>query len=604
MSSSNRNIRFNALAGATLLAMGAIAPASAAELLTAERPIEGQYIVVLKKESASLMSEGRGRRPEVAAIAQQMAQSHRADLVKSYKNALRGFVVRADDKALARLLADDRVAYVQEDGMMSISATQSNPVWSLDRIDQRDLPLSQSYTYDNNGSGVHAYIIDTGVRGDHTEFTGRWGNGFNATPDSGGATTDCNGHGTHVAGTVGGTTYGVAKGVTIHPVRVLPCSGSGPNSDVIEGIDWVTSNHIKPAVANMSLGGPADAATDEAVQGMIDAGVIVVVAAGNNNGDACQKSPARVPEAITVGATTPTDRRPDGQDGWNGGSNWGTCLDIFAPGHNIVSAGKASSTATATMSGTSMASPAVAGAAALYLAVNPTSNQAQVATALINNATSGKVTNLGTGSPNKLLYTLFGGGGNPPDNQAPVAGFTKSVSGLTVSFTDSSTDSDGTIASRSWDFGDGTSSTLANPSKTYTAAGTYTVTLTVTDDDGAPNTKTDTVTVTSGGGGGGSCSGTTYTGTLAWGGYAYQPNGTYYQSTVSGAHTGTLTGPTGTDFDLYLVKWNGYAWADVAKSESPTNVENISYNGTAGFYSWRVTSYSGSGSYTLCLTKP
>jgi subtilisin family serine protease len=498
-------LRLSALASAVLLGMGAVS-AQAAELLTVDRPVTGEYIVVLKPEAASLAGEaslmGSVKRSQVATVAHQMAQSHNGKLLRSYKKALRGFAVKADDKALARLLADDRVAYVQENGIVELYDTQANATWSLDRIDQRDLPLSTSYTYDTDAAGVHAYIIDTGIRADHTEFTDRLGAGFTSELDGRG-TEDCQGHGTHVSGTVGGTRWGVAKGVTVHPVRVFGCGRETTSEKIIAGIDWVTENHIKPAVVNMSLGSGADPSKDNAVQAMIDAGVIAVVAAGNNNGDACLRSPARLPAAITVGATMSNDRRPDTtnwgftQTGAPQGSNYGACLDIFAPGDNITSAAYSSSQGSVAMGGTSMAAPAVAGAAALYLATHPLANQAEVAQALIDSATPNKVTNAGAGSPNRLLYTLYAGGGNPPANVAPVANFTSTVSGLTATFTDSSTDSDGSIVSRSWNFGDGTSSTATNPTKTYTAAGTYTVTLTVTDDDGATQAKTSSVTVAS-----------------------------------------------------------------------------------------------------------
>jgi subtilisin family serine protease len=327
-------------------------------------------------------------------------------VVRSFDRALRGFVARADDRALARLLSDPNIAYVEEDGYVSINATQTGATWGIDRIDQRDLPLNQTYNYDTTASGVHAYIIDTGVLLSHSQFTGRIGNGFDAVT-SGGNANDCQGHGTHVAGTVGGTTYGVAKGVTIHPVRVLGCNGSGTNSGVIAGMDWVSANHIKPAVANMSLGGGASQATDDAVQRMVNAGVTVVVAAGNSNDNACNYSPARAVNAITVGSTTSTDAR-------SSFSSFGTCLDIFAPGSSVLSAGISSSTATATLSGTSMASPHVAGVAALFLASNPTATPAQVTSAIINASTPNKVTNPGAGSPNRLLYSFFGTTPPPP----------------------------------------------------------------------------------------------------------------------------------------------------------------------------------------------
>lgn len=381
------------------------APAMAGEFRTAKHPVDGQYIVVLKDTAASLVGESN-RAARVSIVADDIVTKHRANLIHSYDRVLRGFAVKADDAALARLLADPRVAYVEEDGYVSINETQTGATWGLDRVDQRNLPLSTTYTYNTTAAGVHAYIIDTGMLATHNEYAGRVGNGFDAV---GGGTNDCNGHGTHVAGTIGGTTYGVAKGVTLHPVRVLDCDGSGNSSGVIAGIDWVAANRVLPAVANMSLGGGADAAIDTSVANLSNAGVTVVVAAGNGGVDACGFSPARAPSAITVGSTTSTDAA-------SSFTNWGYCLDIFAPGSSITSSWNTGNTATNTISGTSMASPHVAGAAALHLASNPSATPTQVTTALINASTPNVVTNPGTGSPNRLLYTLGsgGGGGTPP----------------------------------------------------------------------------------------------------------------------------------------------------------------------------------------------
>ena len=396
----------SAAIGASLLF--AALPAFSADFRTAKNPVRGQYIIVLKDGTASLASE-RSSAARVSTVARDMAGKHRARLKQSFEHALRGFVVEADDAALARLLADPRVAYVEEDGIVTINATQSGATWGLDRVDQRDLPLNTTYTYDTTAAGVHAYIIDTGVLLTHSQFSGRMGGGYDAVT-SGGNATDCNGHGTHVAGTVGGTTHGVAKGVTIHPVRVLGCTGSGTNAGVIAGIDWVAQNRVLPAVANMSLGGGASQATDDAIARLTSAGVTVVVAAGNSNDNACNYSPARAPSAITVGSTTNTDAR-------SSFSSFGTCLDIFGPGSSITSAWYTSTTAINTISGTSMASPHVAGVAALYLANNPSATPAQVTTALINNSTPNIVTSPGTGSPNRLLYSIFGGTTPPPTGQ-------------------------------------------------------------------------------------------------------------------------------------------------------------------------------------------
>src|ERR1041385_3257512 len=315
------------------------------------------------------------------------------------------------ESAAQAIANDPRVKYVEEDGIVSIDTTQSPATWGLDRIDQRNLPLSNSYTYATTASNVHAYIVDTGILISHSDFGGRASVGVVEIGD-GHNGIDCNGHGTHVSGTVGGATYGVAKGVSLVAVRVLDCSGSGTNSGVIAGVNWVAANAIKPAVANMSLGGGASQALDDAVTGAVNNGVVMCVAAGNGdaNGnavDACTTSPARAPAAITVSATDSTDHKPV----W---ANTGTCVDIFAPGLNITSAWDTSTTATNTISGTSMATPHVCGTAALYVGLNPTATPASVASALINNSTSGVVIGAGTGSPNRLLYEAFIGSGGTP----------------------------------------------------------------------------------------------------------------------------------------------------------------------------------------------
>ncbi len=422
-----------------------------------------------------------------------LVRSHGGQVHYRYSTALKGFAVSLPAPALEGIRRNPNVAYVEADGIMSIVATQSPATWGLDRIDQRNRPLSNSYTYNATGSGVRSYIIDTGIRPTHNEFGGRASGGFTAISDGRG-TNDCNGHGTHVAGTVGGSTYGVAKSVLLVPVRVLNCQGSGTTSGVIAGVDWVTANHVKPAVANMSLGGGASTSLDNAVANSISAGVTYAVAAGNSNANACNYSPARVGSAITVGATTSSDARASY-------SNFGSCLDLFAPGSSITSAWSTSNTATNTISGTSMASPHVAGVAALVLQSGHQS-PSNVRSAIVNNATSGVVSSVGSGSPNLLLYSGFVGGGSTPNNP-PTASFTFSCSNLACSFNGSgSSDGDGSISSYHWNFGDGTSGSGSTPSKTYSAGGTYSVTLTVTDNGGANGSQTRSVTVTAPSGGG------------------------------------------------------------------------------------------------------
>ncbi len=317
--------------------------------------------------------------------------------------SVKALLFRGTDLSAQRVAGDTRVAFVQRNMIHRTQVSQSPATWGIDRIDQRNLPLNNTYNYTRTGAGVKAYIIDTGIRLSHSEFGGRAASGFDAI--DGGSADDCNGHGTHVAGTVGGTTYGVAKAVSLVAVRVLTCEGSGTTAQVVAGIDWVTADHAPgaPAVANMSLGGGADAVLDAAVQRSIDDGVTYAIAAGNGilgiiSENACNKSPARVPAAITVSITNNTDTKPS----WG---NRGPCVDVFAPGFNITSAWLTDDTATNTISGTSMSTPHVVGAVALYLQANPGASPATVASAIISNATTGVVRSPGTGSPNRLLYT-------------------------------------------------------------------------------------------------------------------------------------------------------------------------------------------------------
>ncbi len=382
---------------AVAMALGS-SVATASELRRVSNPIPGSYIVVLKEDAV----RGRGGPASLPAAAIEnaavdLAARFNLNVQRVYGHALPGFAVTANAQSINRLITDPLVEYVEEDGVVYTSGTQSSPPWGLDRVDERDLPLSGSYTYDYFGTYVRAYVIDSGILASHNDFGGRVLAGYTAIADGRG-TTDCNGHGTHVSGTIGGATWGVAKGVRLVPVRVFGCTGGSANSTIIAGVDWVQANAVKPAVANMSLGGPISSATDTAVNNLSNSGVTVVVAAGNDNADACNYSPARAAGAITVGSTTSTDVR-------SSFSNFGGCLDIFAPGSSIMSTWYTSNTATNTISGTSMASPHVAGAAVLILAADNAASPATVRSRLAAKATTGRLTSIGTGSPNSLLYS-------------------------------------------------------------------------------------------------------------------------------------------------------------------------------------------------------
>jgi subtilisin family serine protease len=377
---------------AAVLAAGSTGAASAR---TSDSSSRSTYIVTLRPATG-----------DPGTVGNEAERRFGGRLAQIYSRALSGFAITIPDSFAARLASDSRVLSVEPDSVVEADVTQTPATWGIDRVDQRSLPLSNSYTATSTGAGVTAYIIDTGIRRTHTQFGGRAVTGYDAVT-AGGTANDCNGHGTHVAGTVGGKDYGVADGVRLVAVRVLDCNGSGSTSGVIAGIDWVTGNHVagQPAVANMSLGGGASTALDTAVRNSIADGVAYAIAAGNGNAagiaqNACNSSPARVSTAMTVSATDSTDRKAS----W---ANYGSCVDWFAPGVSITSSWNTSDTATNTISGTSMATPHTAGVAALYLQTHTTATPQQVRDALFNNATPGIVVSAGSGSPNRLLFENY-----------------------------------------------------------------------------------------------------------------------------------------------------------------------------------------------------
>src|SRR5438034_1042081 len=347
--------------------------------------VPGQYIVVLQDNVA-----------DPATVARDLVSSAGGSLLHVYTSAIKGFAARLSAPAAAALEGNPLVAYVEADQVMRADVTQAMDAngdpWGLDRIDQHPLALSGTYTYTSTGAGVHAYIIDTGIWTLHPEFGGRADNAYDALGLTG---EDCNGHGTHVAGTVGAATYGVAKGIFLHGVRVLSCAGLGFTSDVIAGVDWVSANHRSPAVANMSLGGGASNSLNQAVTSLWNSGVFVAVAAGNDDADACNSSPAGASGAFTVAASEKTDAKASY-------SNWGNCVEAYGPGSAIKSTWLLNGTMT--LSGTSMATPHVTGVAALYKATFGDAASATVSNWIINNATTSVITGNPSGTPNRLLF--------------------------------------------------------------------------------------------------------------------------------------------------------------------------------------------------------
>jgi serine protease len=483
-------------------------PVLAGQLIQGERPVKDRYIVVLKARTSQGPREKLAPGQSVAEMTKGLALFYGGKIERTFEDALQGSLLTMTEGQARALAGDPRVAYVEQDRELPVFTDQvTYNQWGLDRIDERDFPLNHHYRYTTTGVGVNAYVLDTGIA-DDPEFGSRKVNAFSAIVDSNGnpAFEDCNGHGTSVAKLLGGTAFGAAKGVTLNAVRIgYLCGGCGvgsghrdPNlvstgsacgillSDAIAGANWVTAHRVKPAVANLSFGGSASQALDDAISGMINAGVTVVVAAGNNGGSACDISPARVPAAITVGASDSSDSRAifDSVES----SNFGSCVDLFAPGKDLPVGGPSA------FSGTSGAAPLVAGAVARYLQGAPTATPSAAQTYVINNATTGHLANIGAGSPNRLLFSPPGG---PEVDSPPTVDFTFSCSGRTCTFNGTATD-DYQIHSNGWTFGDPYNfqdNSGFSITHTYAAAGSYSVTFSASDDYFQPSSKTKVVTV-------------------------------------------------------------------------------------------------------------
>ncbi|HVD62215.1 MAG TPA: S8 family serine peptidase [Gemmatimonadaceae bacterium] len=463
---------------------------------TGKQLIPNQYIVVFKNDAVAPAGVHNKAK---SMIAQMDGGEIGLGFVYS-GGGLKGFSAHMTAEQADRIATDPNVAYVEQDQMASLSDVQTGATWGLDRLDQSALPLDGSYSYSATGAGVHVYIVDTGIRPTHVEFGGRVVLDYTSINDTYGI-AGCHWHGTHVAATVGGATVGVAKGVTLHAVRVLDCTGNGPNSGVVAGIDWIIAHAQRPAVLNMSFGSDFDQALNDAAERAVAAGLTVVTAAGNSGRDACSNSPGGTPGAINVGATASNDVTPS----W---SNFGPCVDLYAPGNLIYSAFNSTDNTYGAASGTSMAAPHVVGAAALYLQANPNASPAQVTSALVSNATVGVLSGLGAGSPNLLVH-VDGSGSMlaplapppapaptpppapapppppPSDVTPPTANFSVNCTNKGVCSLDagSSKDNVGVVAYE-WKFGDASTSsriTTAKTSHTYTKQANYTIVLTVWD---------------------------------------------------------------------------------------------------------------------------
>ena len=589
-----------ALTGASLLLAPTFAGASpgtgspdAPEIVGADAPtaVPGEYIVVLKPQSQYGAADD---------IASALTDTVGGEVVDVFNSVIDGYSAKLTEEAALQVAADERVEFVEQVQTFEALGEQApTPNWGDDRIDQRDLPLDGRFRYpDSAGEGVSVYVLDSGIRLTHEEFAGRIRPGFDAVT-AGGDASDCNGHGTHVAGTAVGTTYGVAKKATVYPVRILDCRGQGSSVAILAGIEWVLENAQKPAIANYSVGckTPCDSpAIDRAVNSLIASGVTWVQAAGNSNDDACLYSPQKVAAGITVGNSTRTDAKA-------ASSSHGRCLDLWAPGTEIASAWFTGDASAVLSTGTSMASPHVAGTGALYLAENPAATPAQVHAAIVDNATPGKITGLTAGSPNRLLFAGFLNGTTTPAptpvELAAIADQTATV-GTAVDLQAAATGGTApyVFSAQGLPAGVTIDASTGRISGTPTTAGTATVTVAVRDSAATPTT--DSVSfrwVVSPPPS--TCSGTTLgTGTLTSG---QQVATAQFTRTTASTIEACLDGPDGADFDLSLQKRSTFGWSTVARAATKASDETLSYSATAGTYRLILRASTGSGAYTATV---